>query len=130
MSDRIGWKVGHDDKLVTCIVMMNRMFSGYRVGTHAVRGALEIMRQIDSGTIAIGEEKKCLWQGIEFTGEDLRRFIEDDSLQSLLWKSMVKTREVMPIGQFEVSYETLYLNLELFSDNVGFRRLQECWNNN
>ena len=120
ISDRIGWRIGHNDRVVTCIVMMNRMFTGYRVGAHAVRGAFEILRQIESGTIALGQEEKCLWQGNEFTGEDLRRFIEDDSLHSLLWKSMVKTREVMPIGQFEVSYETLCLDLKLLSYNAGF----------
>lgn len=120
ISDRIGWRIGHSDRPVTCIVMMNRMFSGYRVGTHAVRGAFEIMRQIESGTIALGQEEKCLWQGAEFTGEDLRRFIENDSLHSLLWKSMVRTREVMPIGQFEVSCETLYFDLKLLADNAGF----------
>jgi hypothetical protein len=78
------------------------------------------MRQIDSGTMTLGQEERCLWQGNQFTGEDLRRFIKDDSLHSLLWKSMVKTRRVMPIAQFEVSYETLYLDLKLLSDNVGF----------
>ena len=98
------------------------MFTGYRIGSNAVRGTLEIVNQIDVGTMGMGDEKLNLWEGEEFTGNDLRRFIEDDSLHTLLWKSMRQHHEDIPLGRFKISYETVHLDLKLLADNVGFSK--------
>ena len=130
LSRRIGWQIEESHKPVTCIAMVNRMFAGLRMHNHAVRGSFEIINQLESGVITMGEERLCLWQGDSFTGEDLRRYIEDDISYIPLWESIQDVKHVFPFGDYDLEYHTHYLDLKMVADKFGFTKTAEeigCW---
>ena len=120
LSDKLRWTIEDETRLITSIVMMNRMFTGYRLEGHPVRGTFEILNFIDTGTVTLGNEHAKLWLGEKFTGEDLRRFLEDDILHSILWDSMVAHSDTTPIGRVDVTQETFHLDLIAFAKAMGF----------
>jgi len=111
-------------KLVTGIVMANRMLIGYRLDGHAVRGHYELGRFVTEGVVSIGEEAKCFWIGQSPCGEDLRRFFEDDITYEPQWRSMIQTEMLYEFSGCTVKRETLGLNMLTFAREMEFERAE------
>jgi hypothetical protein len=107
-------------RLVTGILMPNRMFIGCRLRGHAVRSSFELEHFIDEGTISIGEESRCFWAGDSLTGEDLRRFFEEDLTYLPFWRVMRKIRETHMIGRRKVEVDGWRLDLLPLAEELGF----------
>lgn len=103
------WPIGHDTKLVTCIVMANRMFMGYRLGQNSVRGSYELAGFVQNGTYVMGEEVRCFWSGPSPCGEDLRMFIKEDTTYQLIWGAMEEYEQEYSFGKCRVSRPTFQL---------------------
>ena len=89
ISGSIQWQIPFPAKPVTCIVVGNRMFSGYRLNGHAVRGSYELVQFIKEG-IVVGSKGNhiSLWTGENFTGEELRKYIVHDSVHKEIFRCM------------------------------------------
>lgn len=125
----LGWNIT-SAKLVTCIVMSNRMFLGHRVNGHAVRGIRDIITQIDSGIISMlvgieDIEEKRFWRGDNFSGEDLRRYIEEDTLIKPVWNAMLPTEKTYPLKEHSIKQKSFALNLELLAKGLEYEKTLE-----
>lgn len=124
LGNSLGWDIS-SAQLVTCIVMSNRMFLGHRINGHAVRGSREIVNQIHSGIVRMNDEEKCLWLDGDFTGEDLRRYIEEDTLIEPVWKAMLPTERTYPLKKYSIKQQSFALDMELLAQNWGFDKTAE-----
>jgi hypothetical protein len=89
ISRSIQWYIPFPPKPVTCIVVGNRMFSGYRLNGHAVRGSYELVQFIKEGMVVGSKgDRVSLWTGENFTGEELRKYIVHDSVHKKIFQCM------------------------------------------
>ena len=89
ISTKIQWDITFPAKPVTCIVVGNRMFSGYRLNGHAVRGSYELAQFIKDGLVVGSKgDSVSLWTGDKFTGEELRKYLADDSVHKQIFACM------------------------------------------
>lgn len=100
-----------DIKIVSCIVTGNRIFSGYRVGKHAVRQLFELANVVDEGRVPINSVEYSLWQEDRFHAADLVRYIEQDFLHSLFFAAMSSSIRKYNFRDLEVSYKTFKLDI-------------------
>ena len=65
------------------------MFSGYRLNGHAVRGSYELAQFIKDGLVVGSKgDSVSLWTGDKFTGEELRKYLADDSVHKQIFACM------------------------------------------
>lgn len=100
--------------------MANRMYSGFRSGEHPVRGAYELIGFIDEGTTCLGEETRSSWLGDEFTGEDLRRFFDEDLTYRPRWEAMHSFKAEYRFEKANVVTTRMVLNQGEAAENFGF----------
>jgi hypothetical protein len=122
LAKQTGWNIEKNTRLVTGIVLSNRMFMGLRVQGHPVRGAYELEHFIDEGTISMGEESHRFWLGNSFTGDDLRRFLEDDITYQPQWSCLRNFEERYQFDGCTVLVERLYLDMLALADHFGFAK--------
>ena len=131
LATRLGLKDGVLDNVtvVTCIVTGNRIFSGYRVGRHAVRQAFELANVIEEGKLVINSSEYSLWKGNEFHVSDLIRYIEHDVLHVVFFGEMTDKIRRYTFRDMEVHYRTFQLNMvdlaERFASLETFRPLRQ-----
>jgi hypothetical protein len=107
--------------LITCIVHSNRMFSGYRLQGHAVRGFWELMNFIDDGTLRITNYKIRLRRSGPVTARSLRAYIDGDSVHSKFLSAMIPFDPVHTFGQRTVQERSFVLHAEAIAENFGLR---------
>ena len=100
--------------------MSNRMFIGHRINSHPVRGSQEAKNIIVTGTIEMNDEKICLWQNDYFTGEDLRRYFDEDTMHQLTWDAMLPTEHTYCINKLSITQKSFALDMETLARNWGF----------
>ncbi len=103
MGTLIDIKISKEIKIVTCIAMGNRMFSGWEERGHQVRPVHELCNIIDSGIIAVramkGSEQNDhienikLWENENFCANDLENYIYKDSLHIPRFNNMLEIEE-------------------------------------
>jgi hypothetical protein len=121
---KVGWPAVEDVETTTCIVMANRMFSGYRHEGHPVRGSHELISQVSSGIMTIGDKEYCTWENAKFCGNDLKAYIQDDITFRPLWNALVPTRQSYEFEHLRVSLESVSLDVQKASKNYNFREVQ------
>jgi len=116
-----------DDKtcLVTGIIMSNRMFMGYRIDGHPVRGAYELEHFIREGNISMGDEVFSYWEGNVLSAKDLRRYFEQDLTYIAQWKAMKLFVETYQFDGFTVCVRRLYQDLLQLAEEYGFAKARE-----
>ena len=119
LTEKLGWDIGSAG-LVTGIIMSNRMFIGYRINGHAVRGSLETVSYIETGIVKMGEEQKCLWNEDNFTGDDLCQYFEGDVLHKPLWDGLLPTEIEYCFGKRKLVQKSFVLDMEVVAKNFGF----------
>ena len=120
---KLGWPMIPPLKLTTCIVMANRMFAGYRHNNHPVRGNHEVINQITTGIIAIGDKRYCTWKNVEFAAEDLRCYLEDDLTYEPIWKATVAHKQTYDFDEFTINLMSISLDMETMADDITFRKV-------
>jgi len=111
ISKSLQWDITFPAQPVTCIVVGNRMFSGYRLNGHAVRGSYELTQFIKDGLV-VGStgDSVSLWTGDKFTGEELRIYIADDSVHKKLFSCMEPYVEKYQFGDKWLHLHSYCLN--------------------
>ena len=117
------WDIDRNTKLVTCIVMANRMFMGYRLGNNAVRGSFELANFVETGTHVMGDETRCFWAAPTPCGEDLRAFIEEDTVYKLIWGAMEEYQEDYTFGACRVTLTSFRLWARRMAELLGFTKV-------
>lgn len=112
ISQKLGWPIDGSKKVVSCIIMGNRMMSGYRCNGHPVRGFYELANFIYSGEVAFRDGKFCQWEGDEFSPKDLYEYLEKDSFHSLIFDSMFPHDIVYGFSKYTIRYKSFYTNYE------------------
>lgn len=125
LKGQTGWPVTEATPLSTGIILSNRMFMGLRVNGHPVRGAYELEHFIDEGAAQMGEEVHKFWLGDSFTGEDLRRFLDDDITYLPQWKCLRSYDARFEFGACNVIVRHLYLDLVQLADEFGFTNAKQ-----
>lgn len=119
LEKKLGYCI-KDKTLITSIIMSNRMFLGYRIDGHSVRGSYEICNFIKTGNITMMQEKKCFWQGSELTESDLYDFLEKDMLHSKLFDSFEEETHKISFGKNSITETKYVLNLEKVAKSNNF----------
>jgi hypothetical protein len=127
LAKNLGWPITPSTRLVTCIVMSNRMFSGYRITKHAVRGAGEFTGFMSHGSLRLAledcSESHSFWKGDKLSGEDLEEFIDGDVTYKPRWHALEEYPLRYCFGTYavdQVSYRMVALAL---ARNLGFPRI-------
>ncbi|MGL1932729.1 MAG: hypothetical protein OCC45_13370 [Desulfotalea sp.] len=120
LKKRTGIVKFDDLQIVTCIVMGNRMFSGWKEQGHNVRPIHELCNIIDNGTIRsrvikgfntikhMGNLK--LWKGDSFCGQDLDNYISTDFMYAPRFRSMFKTQTGIKLEGKKIIRNSFALN--------------------
>jgi hypothetical protein len=119
LSNKLEWKIS-DEKLVTCIIISNRMFLGYRINGHVVRGSWETVNYIDSGIVKMAGEEKCFWVNSEFQGKDLHDFVEKDILHAHLYNALVPSNITYSFGKHSLKQMSYIMDMGLVAKNFNF----------
>lgn len=122
---KTGLAIHDKTQLVTGIIMSNRMFMGYRIDGHPVRGAYELEHFIREGNISMGDEVFSFWNGSVLSAEDLRRYFEEDLTYVAQWKCMRPFVETYQFDGCTVLVQRLYKDLLELAGEYGFTKTKE-----
>jgi hypothetical protein len=123
---KTGLAIDHKTRLVTGVIMSNRMFMGYRIDGHPVRGAYELEHFIREGNISMGDEVFSYWEGNALSADDLRRYFEQDLTYVAQWKAMTPFVETYQFDGCTVCVQRLYKDLLQLTDEYGFAKGREA----
>jgi hypothetical protein len=119
LEGRLGFSLGGVRRVATCIVMSNRMFTGYRAGAHPVRGLYELVHFLSEGTTQIGNESAAFWAGPEFAPKDLVRYLDDDIVHRPQFEAMSPYDLVYQFGGATVRYASFKLDMDRLAERLG-----------
>lgn len=116
-------------KLSTCVVTGNHMFNGYQHDGHVVRSIYELTNVVTCGvadfilpTSAEGSSNAELrwkfWKGPQFSPSDLVDYLEGSSLHKVALRSMVSQEQMVPFPGRELRFESFYMDVRLFMENL------------
>ena len=121
------------ERVVTCVVMANRMFSGYRKDGHSVQPIYGLCNMIKTGTTESllkefeldgkklsGRMLQQHWRGDHFQTQDLVDYLENDSVCSMFLESMIPRAEEYSIGRQKLVLNTFHLA----TDQVAMKLLK------
>jgi hypothetical protein len=118
---RINYENVSELKLVPCIVMGNRLFSGWKEKGCCVRPIHELCNVISSGEIVVNQldsQGKSinlgyfkLWEGNCFSGRDLEKYIMSDSLHKPQFESMESVEGGVKIRSKTIIQKTFALDI-------------------
>jgi len=120
-----GLLIDSETHLVTGIIISNRMLLGFRVNGHPVRGNYELEHFVKEGTIRMANEERCFWLGQSFTGQDLRRFLEEDITYQHAWSAMKSVVFRYLLDGCTIDVERMTLDMIAAADNLGFKQTKE-----
>jgi hypothetical protein len=97
-TKKLNWGGLSQDLAFSCIVMGNRMFTGYHRGTHAVRPLYSLASFIRSGELAYQDQIVNLWEGKSIHARDLVAYIEKNVMHDPLLKLMKPCEHTYQVG--------------------------------
>jgi hypothetical protein len=110
VGDRLGIQFAADVPLVTCAVTANRMLSGSVEGGHPVRGLFELISFFNLGGLRMFDQPVSLIRGNVVGSEDLRAYIEGDSLHERMFACMTTYEPEYQVGSQRVRHRSFALN--------------------
>lgn len=119
LENRLGFSLAGVKRLATCIVMSNRMFTGYRAAAHPVRGLYEYVHFLKEGTTWIGSESTNFWAGADFAADDLFRYLDDDIVHRPQFDAMTPFELVYRFGRMEVRCASFKLEMDRLAERLG-----------
>lgn len=116
LSKKVGWEITADTNICTCIVLSNRLFSGYKIQGHPVRSIFELAHFINEGKIKYHDGNKYdLWDGANFQEQDLLNYLVKDNFHKLHYEIMTKMIIPFPIKNYILNMHSYFANYESFS---------------
>lgn len=125
LAGRIGRPVPDNARLVTGVVVSNRMLLGYRAGANCVRSVYELVHFLEEGTIHHAGEAKRFWAGDVPTADDLSRFFDEDLTYRPAWESMREYTEQYSIGRYRIAVPSLILDMERLAERLGLEEARK-----
>jgi hypothetical protein len=126
---RLRFPLNDVTRLQTGIVLTNRMFAGFRLGIHPIRGAYELDAFLTHGTISVQDEVRCFWEGTAITADDLIAFLDGDLTMRPLWSAMSTFEETYRFQRSRLIFATYRLDYLTLAEAYGFtetaRQLRE-----
>lgn len=119
LREKTGLDLVQGMPLVTCAVTANRMLSGSLFGKHPVRGLFELGSFLHQGGVVLLGQTVRMIAGARVSGEDLRAYIEGDSLHARIFLAMVPHEPVYKVGPIEVMRRTFALNFIRLAEEFG-----------
>ena len=133
---RLGWKVGHAKKIVTCIVSCNGMFPGLRLDGHPVRRLRELINMVETGYVrfiraSVTQDERGLdvttndvaefrlWKGPALRPEFLHEYIAHDLLQGPMFDSMVELDRSFDLDGWQLEFQSFALDLNRFLEALN-----------
>jgi len=106
---RLGWSDVEYDSVGGCIVTGNRMFNGYMIRGNPVRQAYEMTSVLEEGTVTLETDVLRVWQGEEFSPEDLLGYLAGVTTHQDLFASMEPRDVTYRFGPDEMTFSTFVL---------------------
>ena len=126
IESKAGFRIEGIPKVVTGIVLSNRMFQGYRHDGPPVRGLYEFLHYLEAGDARIGDERRSYWIGDSLTEEDVRIYLEEDNTYVDQWASLSSFYEKYILDEgVEVRVERLALDNRTIAEKHGFEDVPE-----
>lgn len=117
---RNSWRITPPSKIVTCVVLSNKMFSGWRIRRHPVRSLLELGGFVWPGKLGVGDNLIALRPAGQLGGQDLAKYLENDRFHRIVFDCMRETSFDYDFGNgTTLSLATYFLDLEVFDKQVG-----------
>jgi hypothetical protein len=95
------------------------MLSGSTYGSHPVRALFELGSFLNSGEVTLLRQTVRVIQGTQVVGEDLRAYIEGDSLHARMLSAMAPHDLAYKIGNVTVVRRTFALDLLRVAGEFG-----------
>lgn len=124
LQEKTGWALSHPQRIVTCVVNGNRMFSGARLFGHPVRSLFELMGFL-GGKIRLRNYTIGVRRQGALSGGSLIHYIENDSIHRLFFAAMDEVRMTTQIGSSSLDYESYALDIVGLLEQFGIRLPRE-----
>jgi hypothetical protein len=124
LAKKIGKPIPDGTRLITSILISNRMFLGLKMGENTVRSVFEMKQFLEEGTITVADEVKQFWKD-KPTSVDLCQFFDGELTVKPYWDAMKDYREKYTIGRFEVSVHSFKLDMEKLAENFGLDKARQ-----
>jgi hypothetical protein len=108
---RLGWACPSKLRIVTCVMMGNRMFNGWTVGDHPVRSVREAVRMLESGTVGISGHVYRTQRLQRPSKADLDDYLSSQSFAAQSLGLMVPVQRGYKIGESSLTFATFALDL-------------------
>lgn len=119
LSKRVGWDLSQNTRICTCIVLGNRVFSGYRLQGHPVRSVFELKHFIEEGTFRHRDGNTYfLWQGVNLEEKDLINYLAKDLFHKVQYEMLNETILSFPLKKLGINYHTYSIEFDHFSDKI------------
>ena len=117
INNKLNWNIEFDNlKIVTCLVLSNRMFSGYNSKNNHVRSVYELSNFIDTGRVELESGSISLWSSENIENNDLYLYLEKDKLHSLVNNSIKYNEKRIFLAKKIILSREYYLDIE---DSLG-----------
>ena len=121
-SEKIGWVISPQTKFCTCIVLGNRVFSGYRINGHPVRSTFELCHFIDEGRVEHQDGNTYyLWESDIFKASDLMNYLMHDHFHKVQFDMYDKIILEYFFKQINFNYYTYEANEDSFISGNKFK---------
>jgi hypothetical protein len=116
-----GWLGEIPTNLITCLVLGNKMFSGYRIGRHPIRSFAEIAGFVWPGKFGFGGRILPLRPEGTLDEQSLKNYLDNDSMHKTIFKCMRKITRDYDLGGKTLSLNSYGLDMRAFADALGIR---------
>jgi hypothetical protein len=131
LRNKTGLTVSDQPHLTTCVVMGNRMFSGYREDGHCVRNIHELCNALLGGVMRfafpISAEdpygpklhlEMRIWQGEHLTADDLAEYLGEHPLYKMAFEALIEHDDVIAFGDKQLIFRTFVQNALAFGEKI------------
>jgi hypothetical protein len=122
LCHQLGWLGKIPTNLVTCLVLGNKMFSGYRIGGHPIRSFAEIAGFVWPGKFSFGDRILPLRPEGKLDENSLKNYLDGDSMHRNIFRCMREIRRDYDLGGNILSLDSYGLDMRALADALGIVR--------
>lgn len=110
----LGWEFELPARVSTCVVMANRVFSGYRLGDHPVRQAHELINVLSRGYVGRGPNvpPRRFWRADTFEVADLLDYLDGKSVIHAQHAAMVPATRGISLKDRRLEFAHFVMDLK------------------
>jgi len=112
LLDKLKWAASQPLTVRTCIAIGNRVFNGYACEGHPVRQVHELLNILNGGYIRIHGTARRIWNGTEFSTEDLVQHLEGTTVIADFMRSTQPIARGYVFGQSKLNLSSYVLDTD------------------